>query len=255
MDHPASSPARVAAPASVSPGFTAELEAACAGLETYGPGADRARLLPIEEAVRQSGNNPAALAPLARRLAALLARPLPLPAVDFICDLLGKIGGNDEVPALASALNQTDRCEAARAALERIPGEPAARALRRALTQLTGNARIGVMLSIGRRHDRRSVPALGRLLTGPNRATAEAAAAALGEIGDERAARLLSKLPAAARQSWGTAYADAVLRCAERLAESGHAADAARLVAPLTAADQPRHVRAAATRWPGVTSK
>ncbi len=81
----------------------------------------------------------------------------------------------------------------ARYALERMPAPEAAQALRDALPRLCGALKVGVIGSLGVRHDSASVPALVALLGDADKTVARAAAYALGDIGSLEAAQALGQ--------------------------------------------------------------
>jgi ABC-type Fe3+ transport system permease subunit len=59
----------------------------------------------------------------------------------FACEMLALVGSAKSVPALAALLRRTETADAARFALEAIPGIEAEAALRTALSALTGDAK------------------------------------------------------------------------------------------------------------------
>lgn len=90
---------------------------------------------------------------------------------------------------------------------------------------LKGDLKVGVILSLGNRRDRKAVPLLAPLACDAEAAIAEAALFALGNIGGADALRAIE----AARVSDGLKRCrfHAMLRCAESLAAEGQAAQAA----------------------------
>ena len=118
-------------------------------------------------------------------------------------------------------------CLAARNALEAIPSEQAAKALRDSLPSLHGPAKAGVINSLGARREHKSVRVLARLLKDTDSSVAGAAAAALGNIGSTKAGATLRAFQPRAPEAIGQQVADAVLTCAERL-RAGGARSAAR---------------------------
>jgi uncharacterized protein len=159
----------------------------------------------------------------APKLAALLASDATLDGKKFACEQLGLIGSTAEVPALAQQLSNPDLALAARAALERIPGDEPLAALRAALPGATGALRQGLINSLGARRDEQAVPLLAGLL--PDSADALAA------IGTPPA---LAALQAAQPQP-----SAALLRCALKLRD-------VTVLEQLSAAGQPKAIRVAA---------
>ena len=134
----------------------------------------------------------------------------------------------------------------ARLALERIPGDVAAAALRDALSTTEGAALVGVLGSVGRRRDAGAAQTIGELLASAEGEVAEACLAALGQIGTEEAADILLRAGAGLPAGQGTAHAHALLRCAEQHLTDGASARAADLLTQLRTDDTPEPVRSAA---------
>jgi HEAT repeat protein len=223
------------------------LDQAFDALNDYDWGTDRKLLNPIDEAVVATHGDAAARENLESRLAVLLKTDLSRDAKDFLCRKLMVIGTAVSVPALAELLPQEENSHMARYALERIPAPEAARALRAALPELSGTLKIGVIGSLGVRRDRASVPALAELLGDGDEAIVRAAALALGDIGNRKAARaLVSAKPSGVEAQ--RAAIDASLLCAETLLAKGKKAVALTVYKRLAGPDQPKHVRLAATR-------
>jgi HEAT repeat protein len=144
-------------------------------------------------------------------------------------------------------LPDSDNSHMARYALERIPAPEAAQALRDALPQLDGELKIGVIGSLGARGDEESVPALAGLVGDADASVARAAAIALGAIGTPKAAQALAHAqPNSDEAKLDTT--DASLACAEGLLAAGDKAAALAIYKGFAGADQPKHVRLAATR-------
>lgn len=81
----------------------------------------------------------------------------------FLCKMLGLVGSAKSVPALAGLLRDAKSADAARLALEVIPGPEASAALRDALASLPSRAKAGVIGSIAARGDSAARPALAAL--------------------------------------------------------------------------------------------
>lgn len=154
-------------------------------------------------------------------LIGILQEPGSEPAAIFrkaiACKRLAVIGTKDAVPPLAALLADDRASDYARDALEAIPDPAADEALRAALPKLKGMLQIGVINSLRRRRDLKSVEPLGKLVSGPDAAVAKAAALALGEISGPIAAKTLQRALATTK---GAAHADVaagVLLCADRM--------------------------------------
>ena len=240
-------PARVATnnPTEVQ---TAAVDAAFAALRTYDWGGSRAALLPLDQAVAAAHASRAARAELEQRLLSALRNATSVPAREYLCSQLAVIGGKRSVAPLAEWLADPQLATAARHALEAIADPSAVKALRRALFQLRGREKIGVITSLGVKRDADSVPALARLLEDADLETVGAAAWALGEIATPAAGRALADWLAVAPSALRAGAAAAALACAERLAAARHRAEAVALCRALSDPAFPQHVRAAAAR-------
>jgi len=192
-------------------------------------------------------------ATIAERLCGLLERgDATVAARSFACRQLARIGSKESVPALANLLTDEHLSHMARYALQRIPHEEAGKALREALSKTSGELRIGILDSLGERRDAASVPVVDALLTTADRDTALAIVELLGKVGNEAAAEVLARLeymrvPDAAKTPTDR-LADAVLRCADTLAATGHGERARELYALIGREGHRTHVRIAALR-------
>ena len=164
------------------------------------------------------------------------------------CKRLARIGTGRVVPALATLLTDKDLSHGARIALEAIPGPEAAAALRDAVAQVDGELLIGVINSIGARHDARAVGILRPKLVGPNPRIAAAAAAALGKISGDAARDALLDALKNARPTARGALGDACLQCAEACVAAGNRAGAAAIYTRLCDAQLPARIAPAARR-------
>lgn len=222
------------------------LDKAFDALKTYDWGQDPKVLSPIDEAIVASHGDAAAREQLERRLAEALKTDLSYDAKQVLCRKLRTVGTAASVPVLAELLTDEKLSHMGRYALERIPAPEAADALRNALSQVDGELKIGMITSLAARQDEKSVPLLAALLSDSNPALARAAAYGLGAIRSPAAAQALADAkPNTEAQS---AVADAKLACAENLLTDGNNKDALAIYKSLAGADQPKHVKLAATR-------
>ncbi len=150
---------------------------------------------------------------------------------------------------VASYLGNERLASWARITLEAIPGDDASAALRAAAAggKLSGRLLVGVINSLGVRHDAAAVPLLSTRLGDADAAVAAAAAAALGKIGTAAAATPLSKALAAGIPDRDL-VAEACVVCGERLMAAGDAATAVALFQAVRAAEVSNQRRAEATR-------
>lgn len=131
----------------------------CAALEH---GGDRTCASAVEQLVVQAA--PGEWAKVERQLLATLALPGCTEAGRaFLCRMLGLVGSAKCVPALAPLVREAGTADAARRALEVIPGPEASAALREGLAALQGNAKAGLIGSIAARRDGEARAALAAL--------------------------------------------------------------------------------------------
>jgi len=225
-----------------------QLDKAFEALKTYDWGADRNALKPIDEAVVATLGDAAARKALEARLAAVLKTGASRDAKDCVCRWLRINGTAESVPTLAGLLGDKDLSHMARYALERIQAPEAGAALRDALPKLGGGLKAGVAGSLGARREMAAAPALIGLLGDGDAVVVAAAAAALGAIATPEAATALAaaakKAPAAAK----AAVTDGAFRAAEQLAACGKKTEAVGVYKAFLGADEPKHVKLAATR-------
>lgn len=164
------------------------------------------------------------------------------------CRMLGLIGDKDAVPALAALLADEQFSHMARYALETIPDPKVDEALRAALTQLHGKQLIGVIASVGVRHDMQAISQLTSLMYSADTAIGLAAANTLGTMGTSTAAKALQGAWANTPAPGHLMYSEGMLRCAEGLSAKGLRKEALAIYDTLADAKGPHQVRAAALR-------
>ncbi len=142
------------------------------------------------------------------------------------CKRLAVYGSSAAVPALGRMLNDEQLASWSRIALEAIPGKEADEALHIAANSLKGRLLVGAINSIGVRRDPSAVDLLTMRLGDADADVAMAAAAALGKIGNDAAAKTLRTAlvdsPAAIR----SAVAEGCILCAEHSLSAGNMAEA-----------------------------
>ncbi len=240
----------VAGTAGVAVGQTdsAAVDQAFETLKTYDWGADREALKPIDQAIIATQNDAAARKALEKRLVDALASGISRSAQDYVCRKLRVVGTAQSVGALAALLPTEETSHIARYALERIPDEKAAEAMRDALPKVGSKLKPGIIGSLGKRRDKESIQAFSKLLGDSDVQVAQAAAQSLGLIGTSAAAKELSKFAKKASANMKMPVADACLVCAEQLLADGKKSEAVALYKELQGKDQPTHVKAAAMK-------
>ena len=158
------------------------------------------------------------------------------------CQRLAVVGDAAAVPALAALLADERLSHYARYALEAIPDPAVDEALRSALGRLAGSRLIGALGTIARRRDAEAVDNLKSLVSAPNAAVAEAAANALGYVGNRPAAEILQQEFAVASADRRAALADAILVCAQRLLSENEQQLSVELCDIVVKADLPKHL-------------
>lgn len=128
---------------------------------------------------------------LANRFAALLGTDATFDGKRFACRQLYVIGTEEQLPALAPLLLDEMLSDAARYALENVPGNAVDRAFLDALGKASGKVSIGIINSLGMRRCKAALSALTMCLKEPDLEVAKAAARALGKIGTRDAAHEL----------------------------------------------------------------
>jgi len=240
-------PATAAKPTTQEPN-PATLERAFEALKTYDLGSGRAGVLPLDRAAAAAQLDDSRRKQLEHRFLTALEDSSSSVARQYVCSKLALIGSEAAAPALAALLGEGPLCLAARNALEAIPSEQAAKALRDSLPSLHGPAKAGVINSLGARRDHNSVRVLARLLKDTDSSVAGAAAAALGNIGSTKAGATLRAFQPRAPEAIRQQVADAVLTCAERLRAGGARSAARALYGLLAVPSQPAHIQTAANQ-------
>src|SRR3954470_11470797 len=158
------------------------------------------------------------------QLIAVLQSNASLQKKDAACARLKIIGSDRCLPALKPLLLDQDLSHSARYAVEPMSSEKAEQALLDALEKAQGPIRLGIISSLGVRHDQQAVSPLARLLKDPDPATTRAAYTALGQIGGAAALKpLMQSLHdrQGAKEKMPRELADGILRCAHGLLASG----------------------------------
>ena len=226
-------------------GQTANLDQQLAAAGKWNHGQSQAPLRAVSDAI-QKAVSPAEKLAMEKRFLAFLQSEATPASKDFICRQLFQIGSEASVPVLTPMLTASGTSDAARYALERIPGAAVDRALRDALSKTSGRTRIGIVNSIGQRRDAGAVALLRPLATGPDAATAAAALNALAVIADPAAVQALGQIAGAAGGEAKRAADEAYLKAADNLVERGNKSAGLPIYRKLYAATEPPIVRAGA---------
>jgi HEAT repeat protein len=164
------------------------------------------------------------------------------------CKDLAIYGSGKAVAALAPLLADEQLASWARIALESIPGSEADKALRESLGTVHGNLLVGVIDSIGVRRDAAAAAPLAAHLSDKDTPVAAAAAAALGRIGNEQAAKSLEDSLASAPLKVRSAIAEGLVLCGEKALSQGRDAQAVAIYDKVRNSDVPKQRILEATR-------
>jgi type 1 glutamine amidotransferase/HEAT repeat protein len=224
----------------------AELQELLAKVKTYDWGQSRLALTEVSETIKKAHGNKAELAKIEKALLGVLDSDAKRAGKQFVCRELSIIGTERSVPTLAKLLADAETSDMARYALERIPGSAVDEALRGALRKSKGNARIGIVNSLGQRRDKGAVRNLRRLLGRSDQDVAAAAAAALGQIADSQATAALAEAKDKASGKLQMVVLDAYLKCADQLVADGQKVQALAIYKGLQKEGMPKPIRTAA---------
>jgi HEAT repeat protein/type 1 glutamine amidotransferase len=200
------------------PGFRPpSLEAILNELASFEYSRDEAVLYRLREYILTHKNPPESRANCEEALIGFLGSEANLYAKMAVCRQLRLIGTEKSMPVLAQMLVQDETTDLARYALEKIPGASAERVLLDALEKTQGQAKIGLISSLGQRKSKEAVPALGHLIDDQDKAIAAAAVVSLGQIGDSQAAAILAAALDKPEDEAKATIASALLKCAGEL--------------------------------------
>ncbi len=211
---------------------------------TYQPGESLEPFRAIEELIRQSMTRPSLRKLLDHQLGKMLT---PLASEEtrlFAARNLAIVGGDRSLPEVARLLNDEATVSLACLALSTYPRGAADEALRSALANTQGKARVQIINTLGDRRDPGSIKVLSDLAGDSDPAVAEAAVVALGKIGNPQSRKALDTL------FQGDAHLESVrtlarLRTALQLADEGHR-DAVPALEALLTPSTPIYVRRSA---------
>jgi len=224
----------------------AKLQELLEKVKAYDWGQSRLALTEVSEIIKAAHGNKAELAKIEKALLGVLESDAKRAGKQFVCRELSIIGTEQSVPVLAGMLAGEETSDMARYALERIPGSAVDDALRGAVRKARGNARIGIINSLGQRRDAGSVRMLRRALGRPNEETAMAAAAALGQIANAEATEALKEAKDNASGKLQIVILDAYLKCADQLVADGKKVQALAIYKELQKEGMPKPIRTAA---------
>ncbi len=177
---------------------------------------------------------------------AVLASDADLYEKAMACDMLGNVGTDKAVPALAELLANEELHDYARDGLERIDAPAAGKALLAALKTLKGNLRVGVIITLGDRGEVTAVPALGKIAKDVNKVAAAAALSSLAQIATNEAGEVILTVLAEGDEKTRVSAAHAALAAAQQMENDGRKLAAAKMRKAVSEASIPAHIREAA---------
>ncbi len=221
----------------------ADIADLCGKLTAHTFGQDRTFISDLQDALKQ-GDAATRTAVETGLIGILTNAEATVAARHYACRILRDYGSAKAVPALAKLLTSAESAQIALFALDGIPGKEAAAALRDSLGDVTPAIRAAALTALGRRRDADAVPLAARYASDADRAVADAALFALGQIGTAASATALlgMTVPKPLQTDWN----DACLYCAEHLLRVGAKPAAEAIYKRLFGPDMPAHVRAAA---------
>ena len=228
--------------------IAAAVRTALGEMVEYDYGGDRGLLTEVRVLVQSTLNSDDLAGPVEEALVEFLVSDANFAGKQFVCEQLSLIGTKRAVPTLTQLLSAAETADIALYALQRIPESAAGKALRDALGDAEGGAKIGIINALGERGDARSVGAIAKLLYHDDGLTAESAANSLGKLASGTAAKALKS---AASQTVGRVrdrVLDAYLLCADAYHEEDATAKALAIYAELYNEDESDRVQAAALR-------
>jgi HEAT repeat protein len=219
------------------------LSADYSAIEEYDFGKSRRALAAIEEEIRTVARSSFAQVEV-ELLKALDSSKTTFAGKQFVCRMLRRVGSAQSAAALAKLLEDEELSHMARFALQHMPAPQAGAALRKALPQLKGDLKIGVIGSIGQRGDRKAVEQIAKLAADGNANIARSAIDALGRIGGSQAAEALAKIKKP--ENLKSARDNAYLMCADSMLDAGQKDEALKIYRQMSSADNNTWIRIAA---------
>jgi HEAT repeat protein len=202
----------------------------------------------ISAGINSFADGPATSPEKEKELLAKLQSGSPDAEKAIACKQLAIYGSSASVAELAKLLPNPQLSSWARIALEAIPGPEADEALRKATETLEGRLLVGMINSIGVRHDAKAVATLSPRLQDKDAEVASAAAVALGRIGNDEASKTLRAALASSTGAVRSAVAEGCVLCAERFHLAGNNAEAVAIYDQVRGADVPAQRMIEATR-------
>jgi type 1 glutamine amidotransferase/HEAT repeat protein len=212
----------------------------------YDYAASRDALTRLEKMTRKATQHPKDQRRLEELLVPMLTQDISMAAKDFVCRQLRLIGSDASVPALLTLLPDPNTEYMARMVLESIPGKAVDQRLRAALPNMPAAVQVGIIATLGRRGDDRSVSALATFVTEEDETLALNAIRALGSIGSNDALSALNMAKDEVKGPVKTELLHALLQCGDNMVAASQIDQAVSLYETLMTSDYPNPIRMAA---------
>lgn len=214
-------------------------------IKSYGFGTSRKALTTLEENIRNASEGQQRQ--IEQQMIKLIqAEDATFEAKQFACRMLRRIGSEASLRVLGRLLRNEELSNMARFALQGMASPKVDPILRKALDELEGDLRIGIIGTIAQRGDQKAVRLIARYLGSEDKNLARTAISALGQIGGAGAARALARADVA--DEFDQLRYDSILLCADQLAESDNTARAISIYKRMTNPALPTMIRLAAYR-------
>lgn len=220
---------------SIADGEQLLLNEAFKDIAQYRLGQDPSAPKRVSELVLAAHDDEVKRTDLEKRLLALLEGGPTPEARQFAVKQICLIGTERSLPTLTAMLANSDTCDDARYALERLSGAGVDAALRDAMRTASGPALVGIVNSLGERRDPEAVPLIAQLLQSDDLLVATAAALAIGKIGGDDAEKALETALWTAAPQRAKPFLDALLTAAETRLAHGDRARASAIYVELAA--------------------
>ncbi|HON92078.1 MAG TPA: ThuA domain-containing protein [Sedimentisphaerales bacterium] len=217
-------------------------------VKAYDFGQSREALTAISDDIRKAYGKPEELKKFEASLIAVLQSDAKYAGKQYACRELSIIGTDQSVPVLAGMLTNPEYSDMARYALERIPGDRVNVALLENLNKAEGNARIGIVNSLGERRCAAAVPMIAKLVDSQDKQLSGAAISALGKIGGPEAVAALDVAIKNVPEEQKMLVYDAYLKIADKMAAEGDKLGANKIYISLNKEGVPSLVRTAALK-------
>ena len=223
-----------------------EVTAVLERVAQYDYAGSREALSDLEKMARKATHHPKDQRRLEASLVPLLTQDISMAAKDFVCRQLRLIGSDTSVPALLTLLPDPNTEYMARMVLESIPGRAVDQRLIAALPDMPVPVQTGIIATLGRRGDDRSVSPLAAFLTQDDEILALNAVRALGSIGSSDALTALNTAKDQVQGPVKTELLHALLQCGDNMVAASQTDQAVSLYETLMTSEYPNPIRMAA---------